>query len=302
MSDASPKGLSEKDWRLLLHRIQQGRCTPFIGAGACHGVLPLGKEIAQQWAVTYGYPLQDAGDLPRVAQYLAIENDPMFPKEEVLQAFIEPAKPPNFAEPDEPHAVLADLPLPIYMTTNYDDFMVQALESRSRKPRQVYCEWSQLLRDEYPSGLDKDFTPSKGEPVVFHLHGHKALPESLVLTEDDYLDFLVNVTRDQGLLPHQIRKALAGTTLLFTGYSLADWDFRVLFRGLVTSTEDSLRRLSITVQLPPMPDDATDAERRRMRNYQDKYFGTKGMQVYWGTAREFAADLRKRWQEYKDGR
>ena len=36
-------------------------------------------------------------------------------------------KSPDFRAPSEPHAVLADLPLPIYMTTNYDDFMVKAL-------------------------------------------------------------------------------------------------------------------------------------------------------------------------------
>ena len=42
-----------------------------------------------------------------------------------------------------------------------------------------------------------------------------------MLTEDDYLDFLVAVSRDEELLPHQIQRALAGTSLLFVGYRLA---------------------------------------------------------------------------------
>lgn len=298
MSDASPKGLSEKDWRLLLHRIQQGRCTPFIGAGACYGVLPLGKEIAQQWAVTYGYPLQDAGDLPRVAQYLAIENDPMFPKEEVLQAFIEPAKPPNFAEPDEPHAVLADLPLPIYMTTNYDDFMMRALQSRGKVPRRDLCVWNKYIEG-YTSAFDADsnFEPGPQSPVVFHLHGHSEVPESLVLAEGDYLDFLVNMLSKQRQLPTRIQRALGATSLLFIGYSLRDWSFRVVFRGILQSISSSLRRISVTVQVPPV-EDVPEGVQQQAKAYLKSYYGGMDIRVYWGSAQAFASELRQRWEAF----
>ena len=36
------------------------------------------------------------------------------------------------------------------------------------------------------------------------------------------------------------------------------------------------------------------------RGYLDEYFGSKEMSVYWGTAREFAAELRRRWEAYHD--
>jgi len=42
--------LGDRDWEILLRRIQNGKCTPFLGAGVNHGVLPLGSEIAQRWA------------------------------------------------------------------------------------------------------------------------------------------------------------------------------------------------------------------------------------------------------------
>jgi hypothetical protein len=35
------------------------------------------------------------------------------------------------------------------------------------------------------------------------------MPESLVLTEDDYLDFLVAIARDPNVLPHHIQHGLA---------------------------------------------------------------------------------------------
>jgi hypothetical protein len=290
-----PNTLKETDWDTLLRRIKRRKCTPFLGAGACFGALPLGSEIAQEWTQKYCYPLKDSGDLVKVAQFLAVERgDPMFPKEEILDQFFTGKAPPDFTEPDEPHGVLADLPLPIYMTTNYDDFMVEALKSRNWDPKRELCRWNQLVKDR-PCVFESEpgFRPTVANPVVFHLHGHDQVPESLVLTEDDYLDFLVNVSKDQDLLPPRIQEALAGASLLFIGYSLADWSFRVLFRGLITSTEPSLRRISVTVQLPPASDE--------VQKYMDRYFDRIDTRVYWGTAREFAAELQERWEEFSNG-
>jgi len=287
--------LSDRDWEILLRRIQDGKCTPFLGAGVNDKVLPLGSEIARKWAADYYYPLEDCSDLARVAQFLAITRDPMFPKEEILKRF-ERIGPPDFTALDEPQGVLADLPLPIYMTTNYDDFMVKALRSKDKDPRRELCRWNTSLKGQL-SVFDSapGFRPTPANPIVFHLHGHNEIPESLVLTEDDYLDFLVNISRKQDLLPPRIQEALTGASLLFIGYRLADWDFRVLFRGLVTSMEASLRRISVAVQLPP---EAPDQGHQSAQGYLTDYFEDIKVRVYWGTAREFAAELRERWRKF----
>ena len=210
----------------------------------------------------------------------------MAPKE-LLCAELKKYPPPDFESADEPHAALADLPLSVFITTNYDDFMFKALQANGKDPRREICRWnaSPTLAD-IPRVLDPGFVPTVASPVVFHLHGHVDVPDSLVLTEDDYLDFLVAVSRDDGLLPHQIQRALAGASLLFVGYRLADWDFRVLHRGLVIAGEQSLRRLSINVQLPP--DDQAS------RDYLEKYFDAMKVHLYWGKASEFASELRER--------
>src|SRR5262249_12940235 len=115
--------LRREDWELLLHRIRQGRCLPFLGAGASVGALPLCSESAAAWSKEHSYPLADPHDLPRVSQFLALKfDDDVFPKEKLLELF-KKRKAPDFSASDEPHHVLARLPLPIYMTTNYDDFM-----------------------------------------------------------------------------------------------------------------------------------------------------------------------------------
>jgi hypothetical protein len=275
----------------LLARIENKKCTPFIGAGAAAGVLPLGGQVASDWATEWDYPLDDVGDLTRVAQYLAVmTRDRMSPKEMIAAELAGDAV-PDFDDPREPHAALADLRLPVYITTNYDDFMKRALESRGVEPHREVCRWNKYSQQHSESAersvfADPSFRPTPEQPVVFHLHGIREEPESMVLTEDDYLDFVVNLTRYKDLLPAAIQGAFAGSSLLFVGYSLQDWTFKVVFKGLVGSLENSTRRLNMAVQLGPGSKPAEE--------YLDEYFKGQDVGVYWGEAQEFAAELRER--------
>ena len=66
---------TETDWRHLISQIKNKRCTPFIGAGACFPWLPLGSKIAIDWAQQYDYPLEDNGQLDKVAQFVGILHE-----------------------------------------------------------------------------------------------------------------------------------------------------------------------------------------------------------------------------------
>jgi hypothetical protein len=295
MPRRSDERFGDEDWDTLLWRIKEGKCTPFLGAGASYPTLPLGGEIARAWADEFGYPLADKGDLSRVAQFMSINRDPMFPKEKMVRRYGR-VEPPDFTKADEPHGVLAELPLPIYLTSNYDAFMTRGLEAAGKKPVKDFCRWNRLAAS-HPSALPSGYEPTMTNPLVYHLHGHFGLHESMVLTEDDYLDFLVNVSTDQSLVPPRIKQAISGTSLLFVGYRLADWNFRVLFRGLVSNSERGMRRVSVTVQFPePSGEDAEMAD--KIRDYLDRYFGQIDMRVYWGSSSEFAMELRTRWRDF----
>jgi hypothetical protein len=294
------KKMEENDWKTLLGRIKEGKCTPFLGAGINHGILALGSEIARNLAQTHGCPFEDSSDLARVTQVLAINHDAMFPKEEVLKLLREQleewqknvAAGDFFKSPDQSLSILADLPLPIYMTTNYDNLIIEALKAKQKDPRRELCRWNKYVRGK-PSVFDSPsgFEPTAANPIVFHLHGHDEVPESLVLTEDDYIDFLVNISRQPDMLPSRIQEAMTGASLLFIGYKLADMDFRVLFRGLVESLEGGLRRFSVAVQLAP-----EDLEQQK---YWVDYFDRMDVKVYWGKAMNFMAELRDHWSEFK---
>lgn len=290
--------LGKGDWDLLIKRIRNGECTPFLGAGACAGVLPLASEIAQEWADEYDYPLTDSTNLIKVAQYLAVEyNDWLFPKMLIKERFEKVV--PNFKLPSEIHGVLAELPLPLYITTNYDDFMYQALTLNEKKePVQELCRWNAKVENLKSRLDDSSFCPSAEQPVVFHLHGHTNTVPSMVLTEDDYLDFLINTGKDMNtgqnkvLLPSWIESAFTRSSLLFLGYSLSDANFRVVFRSLVTYMQKNFGMAHVSVQLTP--GGLSDDQLERALKYLDTYFRELKVKVYWGTCEEFAKDLRER--------
>ncbi len=297
-------GLQEGEWNVLIKRIAQGKCTPFLGAGANYPLLPLGGQIAATWADEKKFPFANGrDDLPRVAQFLAItEADSLAPKEDLIDRWFKNVPPPDFRNPQQPLRILAELPLPIYLTTNYDNFMFKALESVSppKTPRRELCRWNSDSRVKtWPSIWDENpgYRPTSSTPVVYHLHGMDELPQSLVLTEDDYLDYLVTIAdRREELLPDFVQEAITGSSLLFMGYKLADVTFQVIFRGLVRAMESSLRRFSVSVQLEP---DVPTEIRENVQNYLDKYYDKQAaVQVYWGTAENFAQELRDRWSKF----
>lgn len=293
--------LEDRDWNLLLGRIKDGKCTPILGEDVHAETAPHYIKTARKWATESNYPIADAEeDLTKVAQFLSVYHDPMYPKEELIKE-LSPIKPPDFTVTDEPHAVLADLPLPIYLTTNFNGYMELALKSRNKDPKREMCRWNETVKH-HTSIFDGDsvFEPTPANPVIYHLYGFDKSPESLVLTEDDYLDFLVSISKDEDIIPSRIQRALASTSLMILGYTLGDWAFKVLFRGLISSRHSRMNRISVTVQLPPVSDDPNDPRQQRLQKYFDDYFGGAGIRAYWGTTKEFTTELRQRWGDFRD--
>ncbi|MGI8685893.1 MAG: SIR2 family NAD-dependent protein deacylase [Acidimicrobiales bacterium] len=288
--------MRESDWKVLVDKIRRRQCTPFLGAGLSEPYVPIGSEFSARLAREFGYPLTDVWNLPRVAQYIATTHrDSQFAKGQVADLILDcERRPPDFSDLAQPHRILADLRLPMYLTTNYDRFMTGALETVVSEVTTRVCRWNyetRLGEEELPA------TPTSDRPLVYHLHGAATNIASMLLTEDDYVDFLMEAQADLAqVVPCPIQEALGTTSLLFVGYSLNDWNFRVLMRSVMRKINKSSKRMNVSVQLPPADASIAPDRREEAEGFLCDYLGTEQVTVLWGDATEFLAELRQRWE------
>jgi hypothetical protein len=318
------RGSFEK-WPSIIRTISRGLCTPILGPGLYEAMLGSPHDIARRWAEAYNYPMapHERESLPQVAQFLSVNQYELAPYDE-LQDYLKqdlrtryslelaPEIVNNGASldqiieavgamrrqrfPAEPYKVLASLPLPVYITTNWNNLLSAALTEAGKDPQIVLCPWNDYV-EELQADFDPGFKPTPERPLVYHLFGKLSDPESVVLTEDDYFDYLIGVTRNKDLIPSVVRSALVNSALLFLGFQLDDWQFRVLFRSIRAQQGGELlgRYPHIGVQLEP--EEGRIPEPVRARKYLESYFSTgANISLFWGRAEDFVKELQSRWQ------
>ncbi len=320
-ADARGEMLGRLSWSTLVRQIQKGRCTSIIGPRVHGSVLPTQAELAERWADMHTYPFRNRNEMARVAQFMATNQGEDFPRYELLdtlQADLiarlpDELKPDDAADtltelvqsvgwqslvadnPNDAHRVLADLDLPLYLTTNPDSFMTEALKAREREPVRELCRWSEDL-DWLDSQLseNEDYEPTVEEPLVYHFFGSDEEAESLVITEDHYFNFLVRTSSERDRIPYIVRDALSSTSLIFIGYSLYDWEFRVLMHGLVNNLTQRKKFKHVAVQLELA--DVVSTDTAAVQTFLQQYFQDADINVYWGSTAQFIAELREHWE------
>lgn len=307
-----------------IRNIKRGRCTPILGPGLVEPILGSLREIARRWADDFHYPMEphECESLPQVAQFLTIDQDAMFPFDDLeasligrihktfkngqtdgqadnssirhnLNHLIEQVG-ANLRKKQalEPHKVLAGLPLPIYLTANQDYLLEAALREVGKDPQTFLCPWNQYIKKaKTVYDLEPNYEPTSKRPIVFHLFGTWDQPDSVVLTEDQYFDFLIGVTSNKNLIPEQVREALINNSLLILGFRIEEWDFRVIFRSLLMPPGVNRRHLFSHIAAQLEPEDGRILEPLRARLYLEQYFQKSSIDIYWGCPEEFMAEL-----------
>ncbi len=310
-------------WPALVSNIRDRKCTLILGPGLPEYLLGSRRQIARHWAETYSYPLapHDREDLARVAQFLAFNQQRGFPRRKLgeymrqeiqrryasdLPEELRAEQAPldqlinavgakrRSSDPLEPHKVLAQLPFPIFITSNPDNLLYEALVEGGKKPRVELCRWNHHL-ERLPSTLDRDYRPDPDHPLVYHLCGRIDTPLSLVLTEDDYFNYLVGVTHNRELIPSVLRLALADSALLFLGFQMDDWHFRVVFHSLMQEEGSDLLREYAHIAVQVDPEDTRMLNTDRARNYLESYLGgahdSARISIFWGSVEDFVKKL-----------
>lgn len=309
-------------WPALLRSIRSERCTPILGFGLLESLLGSRRDIAQRWAETYHYPLapDKREELPQVAQFLAVNQDRNFPRDELgeylrhelqqryradLPEELQTARAPlarvvqaigvkrRATNPHDPHLVLAQQPFSIYVTTTADDLLVDALRDAGKDPQIELCPWNEYV-ERSSAGSEAEYRPTPERPLVYYLCGRLTEPDSLVITEDDYFDYLVGITGNKDLIPAVVRRKLADTALLFLGFELDSWDFRVLYRSLMGQEGRGRRSRYAHIAAQIDPEGGRLIEPERARKYLEQYFQDADTSIYWGSAEDFLSELDRR--------
>jgi SIR2-like domain len=255
-------------FEIIADLLKHGDAIPFFGAAASaiyrpegerwepgKPFTPFGYELAEKFAAAAEYPVseQQPPDLSLVASFTEHVRGTRPYIDRKLHEFFSVDCAPGLL-----HTALGSLDATmLYVTTNYDDLIEKAL--LNRRPHVVVDrggEGNLLVRvageaeprwPVKPDGpelhrllhdLDKD-RPSS--PIVFKLHGSVDKSgkgkDAYLITEEDYVDFLGR-QRDAYILPPYLAGLIERKAFLFLGYSLVDWNVRVILRKILQQHPD----------------------------------------------------------------
>ena len=219
---------------------------------------------------------------------------------------------PRFtAEQQNPLHLLAQLPLPLYITTSHHDFLERALSQIGKHPRVQVCNWKENIDSIEPFWFAPQDAPNDepaGEPevqtpLVYHLYGLEQYPSSLVLTEDDYMEFLVQVSKKPKTIPEFLRRRMTESSLLLLGYRLRGWDFRILFQSLIKELRET-EAVNFAIQLDPRTTDFGPKKQpqakilNQARQYLEAaYFEPSKFRVEWKDSSQFVQELSQKFRE-----
>lgn len=154
-------------------------------------------------------------------------------------------------EPSPALRALARLNFPIVITTNYDNLYEDALDAVGKR-KYTRCIYSPS--DAVTTGDIRLGSISGDAPFVLKIHGDVSDPASLVITEDDYIQFVLRMGDKEQVnpIPSGVRFALKSWPTLFIGYSLTDYNLRLLFKTMRWKVDRALFPMSYAVD--PYPD------------------------------------------------
>jgi hypothetical protein len=144
-----------------------------------------------------------------------------------------------------PSARLASARHLLVVSTNYDDLMERAFRERGQEIDLVFYDPENPDPGGFPRGCflhqkpgrppevierpnEYDYPFLEERPVLLKIHGTAGRP--VVITEDHYIDYLADEAFTK--LPKRLISRLCNSHLLFLGYSLRDWNFRVFLRRI----------------------------------------------------------------------
>jgi hypothetical protein len=243
----------------IAKNVKRGECILFLGAGV-HYPPPegseyiyeaaqqpklgngLSKQLAESCQLLVQHPKEDVTNLQRVSLFYEKFNSRGSLVQEVKKIVSEGK------QPSPAVCALAELDFPLVITTNYDQLFEKALRKVGKNPQVGIYN-----KDEFAQATDyRSF--SVEEPFIFKIHGDIDKPESMVITDEDYIHFVLRMTDKDPYhpVPLTFRYQFTRWPTLFIGYSLIDYNLRLLFKTLRWKIDQA--NIPETYSVGPFPD------------------------------------------------
>lgn len=217
---------------------------------------PIGVNLSKILANKSEYPEPDWWNLQRVAQHFESTKG-RFRLVNEIEAAVHTGR-----EPSPMLRMLADLEFPLVITTNYDQLYERALDQRSDETglakgsfkTSIYSATNRNAEMERIETVDCHEKPDPKKPFILKIHGDVSKPESIVITDEDYIQFVLRMSDPQPLHPigMNVLSHLTKSSILFIGYSLTDYNLRLLFKTL--RWKQDLSRIPPSYSVDKKPD------------------------------------------------
>lgn len=184
--------------------LRNEEASAFVGAGLSRGAGYVDwKGLLQEFADDLKLDLEVETDLTLVAQY-HLNRELGRSRVRLHQKLV--AEFGKKVSPSRAHVALAKLPVDVIWTSNYDSLVEDSLRAAGKKPR-IKNSSSTLTE-----------LGQRGDCTVYKLHGDLTDPQTIVLTRDDYRDYV----RKFPMFRDRLRSDLSERTFLFLGFSFTD--------------------------------------------------------------------------------
>lgn len=303
-------------WNTLKGKYRNKLLTPVIGPGLSERILGPRDEFTADWAERIEFPLDetDRDKLEQVSLFYAADKT----SDQAHYDFVEALRqhtlqrsaprlgPPDQAsdlspllkkisdqvwdeDPGDPLFQLAGMDFGVFITTCQDTLLTKALVKHGKQPQPFRCQWK---RGETAQDMTNVSLDDPTKPVVFYLFGNIEEPESLVLSLDDVLDYLIYVTKGNRI-PEPIWRVLTQRSALFLGFDGDEWGLRTLLRSIINSEAIALfkGKDQVAVQIEPREERLRSPAKARRYLERTLEHTTSTFNVFWFRAEDFIANF-----------
>ncbi len=295
----------------LADLIKNGKCTPIIGTEISEQILGSYNDIALSLAKKYSVPkyFYQTDFFSKIANFIAVDQDSNTLFKELenswknallerfkdslqtefiqhdrdLLAILDSIASQIFDLPGDIYLPLAKLDLPLYITMNFDNTLENALRLVGKKPELVIAPWSERFAATSIYDREPDYRPTPERPLVYHFLGHYSLPDSLVITEDDWFEWIIGLIGYKDLVPSVIRRIFRDTAIVFLGFSFNEFTQNII--KVFMDLQGGGRRSRYAHALVHEP--FSGPQSSRINKYIESYLQYYSIDIFWGSPDNF---------------